>query len=288
MSRLEDCVLGWDPAPVRTVDAMSPTSATQLAALLGTGEAPDLDWDLPAFWHWVYFPEFAAQADLGPDGHPVHGHFLPPLPQRTRMFAGGRLTLTSPLRLGEPARRRSSLAGVRPTQGRSGELFVTVRHEIGTGKDVCVIDEQDLVYRSGAVARAAEPEPADRPAPAAGPGGVWQRPLVTDPSVLFRFSALTANAHRIHYDQPYTTGTEGYPGLVVHGPLLVLAMAELARAPGRWVTSMAYRLTHPVFVADPVLVVGAPKEHGRSEVAEVSVLGPGGVVCAHATAGLGR
>ncbi|MDH6622621.1 hydroxyacyl-ACP dehydratase HTD2-like protein with hotdog domain [Streptomyces sp. LBL] len=173
------------------------------------------------------------------------------------MWAGGRCEITEPLRLGEPAERISSLGTVTAKQGRTGEmLFVTERREFRQHGRTCLVEEQDIVYRSG---RSAGEHPAgidesafpDTDAP-------WQLPLRADPALLFRFSALTANAHRIHYDSPYCQGEEGYPGLVVHGPLLALLMLELARrhAPQRRLRSLSYRLRRPVFAGERLLACG--------------------------------
>ncbi|WP_280885278.1 hypothetical protein [Streptomyces sp. LBL] len=212
---------------------------------------------LPALWQWLYFLSWPAGRELGADGHPLNGHFLPPLPHRQRMWAGGRCEITEPLRLGEPAERISSLGTVTAKQGRTGEmLFVTERREFRQHGRTCLVEEQDIVYRSG---RSAGEHPAgidesafpDTDAP-------WQLPLRADPALLFRFSALTANAHRIHYDSPYCQGEEGYPGLVVHGPLLALLMLELARrhAPQRRLRSLSYRLRRPVFAGERLLACG--------------------------------
>jgi 3-methylfumaryl-CoA hydratase len=191
------------------------------------------------------------------------------------MIAGGRLEFRAPLRLGAQVLRRSQVTSVRPTTGRSGELlFVTVRHEYATDDAVAVVEEQDLVYRSqpaGAANRVGElPPPAEAGPPA---DGAWRLRVDPDPPLLFRFSALTYNTHRIHYDQPYATGVEGYPGLVVHGPLLALVLLELPRraAPERQVTAFGYRLERPAFAGRPVVADGVPDDDG----AQVSAGPPG-------------
>ncbi|MFC5902107.1 hypothetical protein [Streptomyces zhihengii] len=218
---------------------------------------------LPPLWHWLHFPRWPAHCELGADGHPLHGRFLPPVPQRQRMLAGGRCEITEPLRLGEPAERTSSLAAVTSKPGRSGEmLFVTERREFRQGGRLRLVEEQDVVYRSG---RGAGQHPRvlddsaypdfDEP---------WHHSLRPDPALLFRFSALTANAHRIHYDVPYCRDEEGYPGLVVHGPLLALLMFELIRlhVPSRQVRSLSYRLRMPVFAGEHLAACGAPSDDG--------------------------
>lgn len=256
----------WSPAPVtvRDVIAAAPVAAlgavldqeTQEKTVAGDGE------ELPPLWHWLHFLDWPAQSELGADGHPAHGHFLPPVPDRRRMFAGGRAEFTAPLRVGAPADRTSSLAKTEIKQGKTGEMaFVTVRHEISQGGQVCVVEEQDLVYRSGEGERPRADIALDLgDADAAAVDAPWQLAVRPSPTLLFRYSALTANAHRIHYDEPYARDVEGYPGLVVHGPLLVMLMLELARhnAPLRRVRTLTYRLRKPVFAGEHVLALGAP------------------------------
>ncbi|MBA9001682.1 FAS1-like dehydratase domain-containing protein [Thermomonospora cellulosilytica] len=272
---LAEHVKGWSPGPVAMTEAMPPGPAQALAAVLDRPQdAPAAGDPLPPLWHWVYFLEWPAQSELGDDGHPANGHFLPPIPDRTRMYAGGRLTFHAPLEVGTPAERTSELAGVNVKQGRSGEmLFVTVRHEIRQGGELRIVDEHDLVYRSGAAPVRHEPDTG----PAAETEGPWRLVPAADSRVLFRFSALTANAHRIHYDEPYAREVEGYPGLVVHGPLLAILMAELPRrnAPGTRVGRLAYRFRRPVFLGENVVVTGGPD-------GALSVVGPSGEVRAQA------
>ncbi len=197
---------------------------------------------LPPLWHWLYFLDRPRRSELGEDGHPAHGHFLPPMPDRRRMIAGGRLEVRAPMRVGDRIERRSELVAAQPKSGRSGAmLFVTVRHEFRRGDELLAVEEQDVVYRSQPGGR---PRPLAPREPAPEPASRWRIELPTDPALLFRFSALTYNTHRIHYDQPYATGVEGYPGLVVHGPLLALLLLEIPRRelPGRTVTAFDFRL----------------------------------------------
>ncbi|MFE4963816.1 MaoC family dehydratase N-terminal domain-containing protein [Streptomyces sp. NPDC056660] len=255
MAGLADYFADWKPAPDFTEDVIGEAPAAALAAVLDVPRtAPAEGEPLPPLWHWLYFLEAPAQRELGADGHPAHGRFLPPIPDRTRMFAGGRLRVEHPLLVGRSAERRSELADVAIKQGRSGELaFVTVRHEVRQLDRTCLVEEQDLVYRSG---RATRPErTASAPAAAqASLSGDRQLTLTPDPVLLFRFSALTGNAHRIHYDEPYARHVEGYPGLVVHGPLLAVAMLETVRRhhSGRRVAALSYRLRAPVFAGEQV------------------------------------
>ncbi|MGI5452459.1 hypothetical protein ACQEWB_04605 [Streptomyces sp. CA-249302] len=256
-------VESWHPEPVTDEDALSPGPAAALSAVLDLPEAAARHGDpLPPLWQWLYFLHWAPQQALGPDGHLSDGRFLPPVPERRRMFAGGRSEIIQPLRLGEPARRVSSLAAVTPKQGRSGELlFVTERQEFRQHGHTCLVEEQDIVYRSGEGSAPSHPATVDDTA-VPTPEGPWQLRLQPDERLLFRFSALTANAHRIHYDTPYCRDVEGYPGLVVHGPLLALLMLDLIRrnAPERQVRSLSYRLHRPAFVGEHLLADGTSSD----------------------------
>ena len=229
-----------EPGP-RTA-RLDPDAAEALAGLLGAS-APE--GELPPFWHWVYLLERPRQTELGTDGHPESS--TPTEVDTTRMFAGGRLTTHAPLRLGRQAHRASAVQQVRTTSGRTGQLtFVTVQHKIVQDGTLCLVDEQDLVYRStSGAARAGNSHRTS-----AGPAQPArdQLTLRCDPVLLFRFSALTYNAHRIHYDIDYAR-SEGYPGLVVHGPLQVLLMAETLRRGGYGFTHtrFEYRLVAPAF-----------------------------------------
>lgn len=230
------------PVSERT-ELIQPEPALALTALLGVPE-PDLDAGLPLLWHWLYLLDRPAQDDLGPDGHPVRGTVLaPPGPGRRRMWAGGRVRTSGPLRCGQPATRRSKVLSLTEKQGRSGALtFAVVGHEIVQGGRVVIDEQHDVVYRAGS-ASLAVPEAGPEVPPA---DGEWA--IEVSPTLLFRFSALTYNAHRIHYDRDYSRDVEGYPGLVTHGPLQALAMAEAARAYGcAGASSFEYRLVSPLF-----------------------------------------
>ncbi|MEW1748948.1 hypothetical protein [Streptomyces angustmyceticus] len=261
----------WDPQPVTDEDSLPAGPVAAMSTLLDLPQAAATTGDrLPPLWHWLYFLHWPAQRDLGADGHPQQGHFLPPLPHRRRMIAGGRCDITEPLRLGEPAERLTSLSSVTAKHGSTGELlFVTERRAFRQRGRTCLVEEQDIVYRS------APPTLGQREAVTAAvdgstmpePDGPWQLPLHPDPTLLFRFSALTANAHRIHYDAPYARNEEGYPGLVVHGPLLALLMLELVRrnAPARQVCTLRYRLRRPLFAGEHLVACGKPSD-GHTEL----------------------
>ena len=257
---LADALRHWHPGTARLSRQVDPWPAAAFADLIGA-VPPRLDPGdpLPPLWHWFYLLDHPAQAEIGPDGHPVGGPFLPPIPGRRRMFAGGRLRLDAPIGVGAELSSRSSVADVTLKSGRSGDLaFVTVRHELAADGVPVGTEEQDIVYRSepdGAPPRpaTATPEPASPE-----PTGEWRSELATDPVLLFRFSALTYNGHRIHYDRPYATQVEGYPDLVVHGPLLALLALELPRlhAPDQSVRKFAYRLVRPAFLPARLISVG--------------------------------
>jgi 3-methylfumaryl-CoA hydratase len=208
-------------------DLLDPFPARGMAALLDrepgrfSEGAP-----LPAGWHWLHFKPLVRRGELGEDGHERLGSFLPPVPRSRRMWAGGTLAFHGELRLGERALRRSTVEAVERKEGRSGSLvFVTVRHRITTARGLAVDEAQHLVYRPAAAALV-------RPGPEAPTAPAWSEPFLADAVALFRFSALTFNGHRIHYDAPYATQVEGFPGLVVHGPLLALLLLDGASRHG--------------------------------------------------------
>jgi 3-methylfumaryl-CoA hydratase len=249
-------------AQLRAWEGRSETLHDQLTAAPVQGLAATLDRDasgsteLPALWHWLYFLPRARRSELGPDGHPRVGGFLPPVPLPRRMWAGGRLQWHGPLRLGAEVQRTSRIASVTHKAGRSGDLvFVVVRHEITCGGALALSEEQDIVYRAPA-------QPGDQaPAPQAAPTGAsWAREIRPDPVLLFRYSALTFNGHRIHYDRPYATQVEGYPGLVVHGPLIATLLADVANReqPAARVTAFSFKAVRPTSDLHPFRVCGQP------------------------------
>lgn len=274
---MQQFITGWKPSRIDTTDVISAQRMNQLAATLNLGQHFDEGDPVPLLWHWASFLDWPATAQLGPDGHPADGHFLPPIPNRRRMFAGGRLTVDQPLKIGLDIDRQSEVSSMAVKHGRSGEmLFVTVCHTYRQNSVVCLVEEQDLVYRSGSGAAT----PFRRSEVPLGPPPVpfWCTPAI-DSALLFRFSALTGNAHRIHYDEPYATGIEGYPGLVVHGPLLAVLMAELVPAE-QPVREFTFRLHKPVFLGDVVRLQGQPD----GPAVDLAVVSGGNVVHASAQA----
>ncbi|MDR1999435.1 MAG: hypothetical protein LBQ06_05785 [Frankiaceae bacterium] len=265
------------------VEHLDPARAAALAGVLGVEEPGG---QLPLLWHWAYLLAAPPQADLGPDGHPLAGIPAPPGPGMRRMFAGGTARSLRPLRLGEPAVRRTALAGTRAREGRSGALvFAEVHTAIEQFGQLAVEERQTIVYRAAAGSGAAGPVPLDAPRPAAD----YVREVRPDPVLLFRFSALTYNAHRIHYDRDYATTVEGHPGLVVHGPLQALYMLEAAAAVrGARATSFDFRLSAPSFDgqqlwitadrADATQAGTGPAEPGDdpADAVRTAVVGPGG------------
>ncbi len=256
----------WIGRTERNVDRVDAARVVQLAAPLGReelrGEAGEA---LPPLWHWMFFAPAAPASQLGPDGHPRRGGFLPPVPLPRRMWAGGRLSFEHPLRVAGDIARDSRIADVSGKQGRSGALvFVTVAHEISDARGVAIREEHDIVYRDepkAVEAGAAPAAPASRDA--AIPGAArsdeqFARRIVPDPVLLFRYSAVTFNGHRIHYDRSYVTGVEGYPGLVVHGPLIATLLLELLHReqPAARVARFEFKAVRPLFDLDVFEVCG--------------------------------
>lgn len=237
-------------------DQITAAPVAALTAVLDRDDPLPREGDvLPVLWHWLYFLPVHRQSELGTDGHARLGGFLPPVPFGRRMWAGGRLQFVAPLRIGERVLRESRIQDVVFKQGRSGRLcFVIVRHEIRNHAGVCVLEEHDIVYREESRATASE-----TPAPI---NAAWQRTIAPDPVLLFRYSALTFNGHRIHYDRRYCEEVEAYPGLVVHGPLIATLLLDLLRRnmPRATVTQFDFRAVRPLFDVAPFLVCGKPED----------------------------
>ncbi len=271
-------------AEIRTIDA---ATLTHLQAWVGKSEvlhdelnaAPvrglhaTLDHDsiqadagsaLPALWHWLYFLPQYLQREIGDDGHAKRGGFLPPIPLPRRMWAGGRLewNVDNRLRIGDTIRRVSTIQSVKHKAGRTGDLlFVVVQHQIFNDKGLAISEEHDIVYR--AAARADDPVPA----PVAAPTNAhWQREIVPDDVLLFRYSALTFNGHRIHYDRRYVTGVEGYPGLIVHGPLIATLLTDLVnrQAPQQQIRRFEFKAVRPTFDLHAFKVNGVLSDDGNA------------------------
>jgi 3-methylfumaryl-CoA hydratase len=242
--------------------------ADKLAATLDRTDRPGEGQPLPPLWHWLYFTPHAAQSELGADGHPRRGGFLPPVPLPQRMWAGGRLTFHHPLRLGETVTRKSEILAISEKSGARGALvFVTLRHSLADAAGLAIEEEQDIVYREAA--STARPAALNAPLAAAD----WRRAYPTDPTLLFRYSAVTFNGHRIHYDLPYATQVEGYSGLVVQGPLTAtLLLDTYLRETGQSARTYSFRGQAPLFGDDTIRLCGRRTGEGGDLWAE----GPGG------------
>ena len=242
----------WLGRTEETVDVASSWTQTRLAALLDHRYPPWPPDQLAPLCHWLHFAPATLQSQLGEDGHTQRGDFLPPVELPRRMYAGGRLHFVRPIRLGDSMRRRSTVKAIEAKTGSSGAMvFVTVRHEISTGERIAIEEEQDIVYRSspaqGAARSSTEP-PGEEPVPDA------TRLITVDPTLLFRYSALAFVAHRIHYDYPYAHQVEGYPGLLVHGPLIATLLLDhfLRRHPAARVGRFEFRSKRPLFAGSNV------------------------------------
>ena len=236
---------------------ISPEPVAALWATLDRAEPPPATGDsLPPLGHWLYFLPYVRQSELGSDGHPHRGGFLPPVSLPRRMWGGSRITFHRPLAIGVAAKRTSEILSVTPKEGRTGPLvFVTVRHVIGDADGEAITDKQDIVYRD--VPKVGASAAAGRPAP---DRAEWSRTVDPDPVVLFRYSALTFNGHRIHYDRDYATRDEGYPGLVVHGPLIATLLVDLLRdaRPDETLAEFQFRAVGPLFEDESFTVNGHP------------------------------
>jgi 3-methylfumaryl-CoA hydratase len=241
-------------------DRVTQFPVAALSATLDRDDPPPREGDpLPPLWHWLYFLAAARQSELGPDGHPARGGFLPPVPLPRRMWAGSRFTFHQPLHVDEAINRVSTIQDVTVKQGRSGALcFVLVRHEVFGERGRALVEEQDIVYREAARAGEASPPPR-----AARTDDMWRSDIVPTEPLLFRYSALTFNSHRIHYDRRYVTEREGYPGLVVHGPLIATLLIDLLRRnSARALVSFRFRAVSPLFDTESFSV------HGAAEAAD--------------------
>jgi 3-methylfumaryl-CoA hydratase len=239
-------------------DYLAPAPIVRLAATLNYG-GEDLTM-LPPLFHWLFFLPSARQAELGPDGHPSQRSFLPPVTLPRRMWAAGRLKFVQPIAVGETLTRTTSIVDVTYKTGKSGDLlFLTLRHVITNSRDEIVLDEfQDLVYR-------------DHPRAGHEPISVKSRIDATartktsaDETLLFRYSALTFNAHRIHYDLPYATQVEGYPALIVHGPLIATLLLQhlSAQVAPRRITAFEFKAVRPMFANSPFSLCSQSEQVG--------------------------
>ncbi|MDQ2780770.1 MAG: MaoC family dehydratase N-terminal domain-containing protein [Pseudomonadota bacterium] len=246
----------------RTDDAMAAPLAALSATLDRDDPLPGPGSDVPPLGHWLYFLPVAPRREIGADGHPRRGGFLPPVPLPRRMWAGGRFRFHHPLHVGDAIARTSRIEDVTVKHGRSGALvFVTVRHDITNASGIALTESHDIVYRDNP--RPGAPAPTPQTAPA---DSHFSRRIVPDPVLLFRYSALTFNGHRIHYDRSYVTGVEGYPGLIVHGPLVATLLLDLLRRtmPDAVIETFAFRAVKPLFDIAPFSVHGQVEPDGKT------------------------
>jgi len=235
-------------------DVVNPWPVTALAATVDDAKlSTDSGAPLPPGWHWMFFQEAKPPSELGADGHPKRGGFLPPVPLPRRMWAGGKVEFLRPLAVGEAVKRESEIVSVEPKAGSTGTLvFVTVRHTISGSGTTAIVEDQNIVYREAA--KKGDPLPPGKQAPS---GAQWSRKVMPDTVMLFRYSALTFNGHRIHYDRDYAINEEHYPGLVVHGPLQATLLLDLCRHnAGKPVKQFEYRAQYPMFAGSPFTVNG--------------------------------
>ena len=245
-------------------DQITPAPIAALSATLDREPVrPAAGTPIPALWHWLYFLPLGRQSEIGPDGHAKRGGFLPPVPLPRRMWAASQLRFDQPLRVGDSIQRVSRIESVNEKSGRSGQLvFVKVKHEVRAngGSAPALTEFHDIVYRDA-------PKPGDvTAAPQAAPKAAFEKKWVPDDVLLFRYSALTFNGHRIHYDRRYVTEVEGYPGLIVHGPLQATLLHDLLRwqLPDARVATFEFRALRPLFDLHPFSVCGAPLEDGKT------------------------
>jgi len=241
-------------------DVLSRNLVKRIAATFGEATPADGE-PLPPLWQWCFFQEPVFESQLGSDGHPARGGFLPPADNRNRMWAGGRLEFIAPLTVGAEALRLSTILNIEEKHGRTGSLlFVTVRHDYSQNGLLCVREEQDIVYR--------EQNPPRLNSGEAPESGDWSETVSPTPTLLFRYSAMTFNGHRIHYDYPYVTDTEGYPGLVVHGPMIATfnLRAFIRANPDKPVRHFAYRGVRPLTLPTPFQVGGRIVEPGKAQL----------------------
>ena len=245
-----------DQIDIGRAGAMAATLDSPVSLVIGDS--------LPPLWHWLYFWSAIPASQLGTDGHAQRGEFLPPVTLPRRMWAGGRLKFLAPLPLGAQAERVSRIKAVDVKQGKTGPLvFVTVAHEISVQSKPVIQEEHDIVYRDalqlGDSASSTKLAPTD---------AHWSRQISPDPVQLFRYSALTFNGYRIHYDRTYATEVEGYPGLIVHGPLIASLLTDLVsrELPNRTISEFSFRAIAPLFDTEPFSVHGRLEPEGKQVV----------------------
>jgi 3-methylfumaryl-CoA hydratase len=250
-----DELRGWIGRTETRSDHVGATAVAAMSATLDRDDPkPVRGSEVPLLWHWMFFASLTRHSDIGPDGHTKLGGFLPPVPLPRRMFAGGRFEFDHPLHVGDDIERVSTVMNVTAKHGRSGQMvFVTVQHDISDVRGLAIREEHDIVYRENPKPGAVQPQPTPAPTDEA-----FSREIDPDPVLLFRYSALTFNGHRIHYDRSYVTEVEGYPGLIVHGPLIATLLVDLLRRnlPDANVKRFSFRAIRPLFDIHRFFVCG--------------------------------
>lgn len=257
-----DVLKGWIGREERSTDVIDAKTLSYIKAFFGLDPVASEGDPLPELWHWFFFHPLIAPTGFGSDGHPKVGDFLPPFDLPRRMWGGSKVKFLRPLRAGAEAERLSKIVSVDLKHGKSGQLgLVRVAHSISQNGQVCVIENQDIVYREAVTG----PQGV-APAPDCPAGAVKSQEILANTVTLFRFSALTRNAHRIHYDREYATKVEGYPGLVVHGPFTATRLAHFARTlrGGAPMKAFSFRGTSPLFDDLPFQIHAKPD--GADEV----------------------
>ena len=261
-------------------DRLNLSAVRAMAATLDLESAPAAGSPLPPGWQWLFFNPAVRRSELGVDGHPARGGFLPPITLPRRMWAGSRVRYLLDLQVEAEATRHSKILNIQNKSGKSGELcFITLEHTTRCDGEACIVEEQDLVYREATPSGGA---PAVTPKRYDGVAQ-WSRPVEPDPTLLFRYSALTFNGHRIHYDQAYARDEEGYPDLVVQGPLTATLLQNFAveQAGGRRLTAFDFRGVSPLFVDRPFTLEGLEED---SNTLSLWARGPDGQLATSATA----
>ena len=256
----------WIGTTERRTDLITPAPIQLLAATFDEpAPATETGHPIPPMWHWLYFHPNSPRSELGEDGHPKRGGFFPPVQQRRRMFAGGSSQFLTPITIGDLVERSAEIISIEEKKGRSGPLvFIKARYRISIPSGLAVQEQQTIVYTDA-------PPGAISPEDGTPPEAQWHREVPTDPAFLFRFSALTFNAHRIHYDAHYATGVEGYPNLVVHGPIIALLLLGLATSNGNHdVTEFSFQARSPMYVGNSLHLRGNPTDTGADLAAYTS------------------
>jgi len=261
----EDPLQSWIGRSETVEDTITRTPVVALTATLDHPPALVAEGTvLPPLWHWLYFLPMHRQSEIGADGHARRGGFLPPVPLPRRMWAGSQFEFRAPIRVGDRVARTSTIDNITAKEGRTGKLvFVKVRHEVrcNGAAEPALVEFHDIVYREAQGLNDVAPPPQAAPAEAA-----WRRQIVPDDVLLFRYSALTFNGHRIHYDRRYVTEVEGYPGLIVHGPLIATLLLDLLRRqmPDAQLATFSFKAVRPTFDLNAFHVCGQPAVDGKT------------------------